>query len=56
MAIQEQLLNSAAAGLRTLRSAGVYGNDRDFSQALDANRSALAVFERARGARLRRER
>jgi hypothetical protein len=55
MTVQTQLLDSASAGLRTLRSAGVYGNDRDFSQAIDANRSALAVFERARGARLRRE-
>lgn len=55
MSIQARLLDSAQSGLRTLRAAGVYGNDRDFSQVLDANRSALAVFESARGARLRRE-
>ena len=55
VAAQVRLLDSAAAGLRALRSLGIYANDRDFSQALDANRSALAVFERARGARLRRE-
>ena len=55
MEAQTNLLDVATSGLRTLRAAGVFGNDRDFWQVLDANRSALAVFEQARGARLRRE-
>jgi hypothetical protein len=52
---QASLLDSAETGLRALRSAGVYGNDRDFFQVLDCNRSALSILDRARGARLRRE-
>jgi hypothetical protein len=55
MAVQTQLLDSAEALLRKLRAAGVYGNDRDFSQVLDTNRAGLITFERARGPRLRRE-
>jgi hypothetical protein len=55
MEAQTNLLDVATSGLRTLRAAGVFGNDRDFWQVLDANRSAMTVFEQARGARLRRE-
>lgn len=55
MTMQRQLLDLAETRLRALRSRGVFGNDRDFSQVLDTNRSALIVFDQARGARLRRE-
>jgi hypothetical protein len=55
IAAQTQLLDWAEARLRALRTEGVYCNDRDFSQVLDSNRSALVVLTHARGARLRRE-
>ena len=53
--MQGRLLDEAERGLRSLRSLGVLGNDRDFYQIVDVNRSALTVLERARGPRLRRE-
>lgn len=47
-------LDSAEAMLRMLRNNRVLGGDRDFSPYVDVNRAALAVFDRARGAMLRR--
>jgi len=55
MSSQTQVLDSAESSLKTLRQVGVYGNDRDFSRVLDANRSALALLGSARGTRLRRQ-
>jgi hypothetical protein len=48
------LLDSAEATLKRFRSKGVLGGDRDFSQILDINRSALTMLTQARGAQLRR--
>lgn len=47
-----RLLDSAETLLRRLRHAGVFGQDREFSDYVDVNRSALAVFGTARGVRL----
>ena len=48
------LLNVAEANLKKFRTSGVLGGDRDFSQILDINRSALTMLTHARGAQLRR--
>ena len=48
-------LNAADAFLARLRNYGVFGQDRDFSQILDPTRSALILFDEARGARLQSE-
>lgn len=50
----EDLLSSAEALLRTLSPAGVRGQQRDFSEMIDANRGALALFVSTRGPLLRR--
>lgn len=50
---QRTLLNSAKGVLATLSAAGVVGQERDFKDAIDANNSALAVFEKARGPQMR---
>jgi len=47
-------LDSAESLLHLLHANGVAGQDRDFRDCVDVNRSALIVFERARGERLRR--
>ncbi len=47
-------LTAAETLLKRLKRAGVFGQDRDFSDCIDVNRAALLTFERARGARLRR--
>jgi len=51
---QEQMLNDAEDLLNTLRSNGVLGANRDFSDSLDVNRAALAMLDRQRGPVLRR--
>jgi hypothetical protein len=48
-------IEASRAALAKLKRNGVFAQDRDFSGAADANEAALAVFERARGPRLRRE-
>jgi len=48
------LLDVAEANLKKFRTSGVLGGDRDFSQILDINRSALTMLTHARGAQLRR--
>jgi hypothetical protein len=48
------LLDSAEATLKRFRANGVLGGDRDFSQILDINRSAVTMLSQARGAQLRR--
>jgi hypothetical protein len=48
------LLDNAEATLKRFRGNGVLGGDRDFSQILDINRSALTMLTQARGAQLRR--
>ncbi len=55
MESQRRMLDSAESVMGTLRTQGVFGNDRDFRPILDTNRSALIIFGRARGSRLRRE-
>lgn len=47
-------LNAAQLLLQRLRSRGVAGQDRDFSEIVEVNRSALILFDEARGERLRR--
>lgn len=49
-----KLLDEAETLLDTLRSNGVFGQDREFTAYLDVNRSALAIHTKARGTRLRR--
>jgi hypothetical protein len=46
-------LDSAEALLAQLRSKGVFGQDREFHRVLETNRSALILFQEARGERLR---
>ena len=48
------LLDEAESNLKKLRAGGVLGGDRDFSQILDINRSAISMLTHARGAQLRR--
>jgi hypothetical protein len=49
-----KLLDVAEKLLKELRAAGVYGQDREFTNYVDVNRGALTLFERARGAQMRR--
>jgi hypothetical protein len=49
------LLDKVEEKLKKWRRVGVAGAGRDFSEVLDANRGALAVFEAARAPRLKRE-
>lgn len=51
---QEQTLNDAEDLLQTLRSNGVRGANRDFTDSLDVNRAALAMLDTQRGPILRR--
>lgn len=51
---QEQTFNDAEDLLRTLRSNGVLGANRDFIDSLDVNRAALAMLDNQRGPVLRR--
>jgi len=50
----EQTLTDAEHLLGTLRSNGVLGGNRDFTESLDVNRAALAVLDKQRGPVLRR--
>lgn len=52
--MHEQALSQAEDLLSTLRSNGVLGANRDFSDSLDVNRAALALLDRQRGPLLRR--
>lgn len=54
-AAQERLLNEAEDLLGVLSSAGVRGQQRDFTDAVDANRAALAIVDSTRGPVLRRQ-
>ncbi len=54
-AAQEELLDGAEGLLRTLRSAGIRGQQRDFSEAIDVNRAALELINSIRGPMLRRQ-
>lgn len=51
---QDGLLDGADDLLRTLVAAGVRGQQRDFSEAIDTNRAALALVDSMRGSILRR--
>jgi hypothetical protein len=50
----EQQLSRADTQIRRLRDAGVVGQDRDFREYIDVNRSALTRLVSVRGAQLRR--
>jgi hypothetical protein len=54
LADQRAKLDAAEATTTRLRAAGVFGGDRDFSNVVDVNRSALTLLANARGAQLRR--
>lgn len=49
------LLDETESKLKRFRANGVLGGDRDFSQILDINRSAITMLTQARGAQLRRK-
>jgi hypothetical protein len=49
------VLDDAESNLKRFRANGVLGGDRDFSQILDINRSAITMLSQARGAQLRRQ-
>jgi len=53
-AAQQSLLDGAEDFLRTLSTAGIRGQKRDFSEAIDVNRAALALLDSIRGPILRR--
>jgi hypothetical protein len=53
-AAQDSLLDEAEDLLGTLASAGVRGQQRDFSDSVDVNRAALALLDSMRGPILRR--
>jgi hypothetical protein len=48
-------LDDAESKLKHFRANGVLGGDREFSQILDINRSAITMLTHARGAQLRRQ-
>jgi hypothetical protein len=52
--VQSQVLERAEQILGTLRAAGVTGQNRDFAECLDVNRSALTRLDALRGPVLRR--
>ena len=54
LALHRSTLDSVQALLGRLHRNGVLGQDRDFGQICDVNRSAVTVFETARGERMRR--
>ena len=51
---QEALLNTAGSTLGTLEANGVFGDYRSFKPIINANRSGLITFDRARGPMMRR--
>jgi hypothetical protein len=51
---QDVLLDTAEDLLRTLGTAGVRGQQRDFTEAIDVNRAALALLDSIRGPMIRR--
>ena len=53
-AAQDGLLDEAEDLLRTLASAGIRGQQRDFTDSVDVNRAALALIDSMRGPILRR--
>lgn len=53
-AAQDNLLTEAEELLRTLSRAGIRGQQRDFLEAVDVNRAALALLDSFRGPILRR--
>jgi hypothetical protein len=55
IAEQQRMLDTAETLLRQLRAAGIFGQLREFSDIVDVNRSALALFQRRRGTVFRRE-
>jgi hypothetical protein len=52
---QESMLDDADALLQVLRANGIFGQDREFHDLADANRSALISLDAALGPRLRHE-
>ena len=50
-----ELLDQAEEWIKEFRQYGVTGQDRDFRDAIDANRAALSLFERTQGPLLRRK-
>lgn len=50
----QRVLDEAESLLKKLKRSGVSGQDRDFADIVDVNRSALTVFTKARAARMRR--
>jgi len=52
---QNELLDKAEDILSTLITAGIRGQNRDFRDLIDVNRSALSLFNTLRGAMLRRK-
>lgn len=54
-AAQEDMLGGAENFLRTLVSAGIRGQQRDFGDIVDVNRAALALIDSIRGPVLRRK-
>jgi hypothetical protein len=55
LALHQAQLGASEALLKRLKKAGVSGQDRDFTDYVAVNRGALITFDRARGARLRRQ-
>jgi len=53
--MQHSLLDAADTLLEVLRASGVFGQDREFHELTDANRSALINLDAALGPRLRHE-
>lgn len=51
----QRMLDSAEQFLNRLHRHGVFGQDRDFADYFDINRSALIIFNNARGHQLRRK-
>lgn len=50
-----EMLDRAEKTLHQLHQSGVFGQDRDFLAAIDANRSAVTILENTQGPVLRRE-
>jgi len=53
-AVQDALLDRAEGLLRMLSTAGVRGQQRDFAESIDVNRSAISLIDSLRGPMLRR--
>lgn len=54
LAAHAERVDQAEALLKSFKKSGVRGQDRDYGPYVDVERAAIAVFEGARGARLRR--